>query len=365
MPDEQGRRRSGRPRTARGPELEDEQKKRPSPALIITVIAVIALILMAVLFLLVLGGDLESIAVLNIEKGEQGISFEVMTTASGLGEYDGDCKIEIYYDDPDFPDPIYKGSIGIDDDGGSAEVDYIDFVQGNGDYKVYAKAEGESSWAPLRIRGVVEELTATWEGLDGDIDRSEPEAYVELALYLALDGIIVPQADDLNEYDLEGLINAPGGATYSLTSSDISDTTYEVKRVVPHDSKGEYSVSGTFTNLQCAPSSPYRTIQVSGDLEYSFDALPFAAIGEDQQVSLSNGSAIVTFDASGSWDDSVIVEYRWDFGDNETLTSNNPIARHSYTTAGTYFVTLMVKDDGGQISEHQHAESNTAVVEVN
>jgi PKD repeat protein len=53
-----------------------------------------------------------------------------------------------------------------------------------------------------------------------------------------------------------------------------------------------------------------------------------------------------SFDASGSSDpDGTITDYAWDFGDGATSTRAAP--NHTYTTAGSYPVTLTVTDNSG------------------
>ncbi len=55
----------------------------------------------------------------------------------------------------------------------------------------------------------------------------------------------------------------------------------------------------------------------------------------------------ITFDGSGSADpDGEIVSYRWNFGDNSFGTAE--IAHHTFTSEGSYQVTLTVVDDDGQ-----------------
>ena len=56
----------------------------------------------------------------------------------------------------------------------------------------------------------------------------------------------------------------------------------------------------------------------------------------------------ITFDASSSYDpDGYIVRYTWDFGDGYTEITTSPIITHTYSSAGTYIVTLTVTDNDG------------------
>jgi len=56
------------------------------------------------------------------------------------------------------------------------------------------------------------------------------------------------------------------------------------------------------------------------------------------------------FNGSGSWDpDGSIVEYNWSFGDGGP-NSYGPAVFHSWSSIGTYDVTLKVKDDTSQVS---------------
>jgi len=59
----------------------------------------------------------------------------------------------------------------------------------------------------------------------------------------------------------------------------------------------------------------------------------------------------ITFDGSGSTDsDGFIVNYTWDLGDGTTLYGEQ--FTHSYTTSGTYNVTLTVKDNDGLVNSN-------------
>ncbi|MBE3101189.1 MAG: PKD domain-containing protein, partial [Firmicutes bacterium] len=58
----------------------------------------------------------------------------------------------------------------------------------------------------------------------------------------------------------------------------------------------------------------------------------------------------ITFDGSASTDsDGTIAEYSWNFGNNSTIaTGQKPT--HTFSTAGTYTIKLIVKDDKGALS---------------
>jgi PKD repeat protein len=57
----------------------------------------------------------------------------------------------------------------------------------------------------------------------------------------------------------------------------------------------------------------------------------------------------ITFDGTGSYDpDGTIITWSWIFGD--TTTGSGSVVAHTFTTAGTYTVTLTVTDNGGYSS---------------
>ena len=62
------------------------------------------------------------------------------------------------------------------------------------------------------------------------------------------------------------------------------------------------------------------------------------------------------FDASTSKGN--IVSYSWDFGDGRTATGVH--TSHSYGLAGTYTVTLTVKDDRGNVANVDAKSSASA-----
>jgi len=56
----------------------------------------------------------------------------------------------------------------------------------------------------------------------------------------------------------------------------------------------------------------------------------------------------ITFDATGSHDlTGRIINYTWDFGDENTTTTIEPSITHVYLASGNYTVTLLVTDNEG------------------
>ena len=80
---------------------------------------------------------------------------------------------------------------------------------------------------------------------------------------------------------------------------------------------------------------------------------PIANSGADQTADVDE---ILTFDGSGSSDDTGIVSYEWNFGDGTTGVGKT--VTHSFSVAGTFTVTLAVKDASGNIG------TDTSQVEV-
>jgi hypothetical protein len=63
-------------------------------------------------------------------------------------------------------------------------------------------------------------------------------------------------------------------------------------------------------------------------------------------------SVLVDGSSSSDPNGETILEYRWDFGDSSPLVIGpTPVVSHTYTTKGTYRVSLWVTNDRGRVSE--------------
>jgi len=87
---------------------------------------------------------------------------------------------------------------------------------------------------------------------------------------------------------------------------------------------GQYSITGTLVASSTEPQPPVAVISTSPN----------------------SNPLTVNFSSSNSSDpDGTIVSYAWDFGDGTTSTEANPVK--TYSSAGTYTVTLTVTDNSG------------------
>ena len=101
---------------------------------------------------------------------------------------------------------------------------------------------------------------------------------------------------------------------------------------------GSYDVTLTVTDNDGGVGSVVHTVTVT--------AAPPANVKPTAAFTSSANNLVVGFDGSGSTDsDGTIASYAWDFGDGGTATTAKP--SHTYATANTYTVKLMVTDNGG------------------
>jgi len=137
------------------------------------------------------------------------------------------------------------------------------------------------------------------------------------------------------------------GYTWTFTDVTVKTLTGD-KPAYTFNTPGVYTI--TLNATDAAGNWATDTVVITVTLDATN---PVANAGQDQTV---NVGATVTFDAGGSTDNVGIVSYEWDFGDGASGAGKT--ATHEYTSAGTYTVTLTVKDAAG------NQATNTIVVTV-
>ena len=147
-----------------------------------------------------------------------------------------------------------------------------------------------------------------------------------------------------------GTVNSP--IQFSGSASTDSDGT-----IISYDwnfGDGSTGTGVSPTHTYIATGAFTVSLTVTDDAGATDTATTMATIGLGNQAPVANpngpyigtvGSAVL-FDGSASSDqDGTIVSYSWNFGDGSTGTGVT--SSHTYTTVGTFNVTLTVMDDAG------------------
>lgn len=104
---------------------------------------------------------------------------------------------------------------------------------------------------------------------------------------------------------------------------------------------GEYSAVLTVTDSDGATDTAALTITVNEN------PAPVAVLAVTSVTPVSTKApALVAFSSTGSSDDASIVSYDWTWGD-ETPNGSGASPSHTFTTVGSFVVTLTVTDNGG------------------
>lgn len=145
---------------------------------------------------------------------------------------------------------------------------------------------------------------------------------VETLTVNATDDVGIDKIEFYCDGKLIGTITS--GMTYSWDSANVANGTHKLKAIA-YDKAGNKTetakITVTTTNANKAP---------------------VANAGKDKT---GMETVALTFDASQSTDNGTIKSYAWDFGDG--IKSTEKTTTHTYSTAGTYIVTLTVTDEEG------------------
>jgi len=187
-------------------------------------------------------------------------------------------------------------------------------------------------------RGVTGEVTKTLE-IEGP--PNQPPEITEL------------NADPQNpavdqDVDFEVVVedpDQPEGTAFDY-AWDFGDETTSTTAAPTHsfDEAGEYTVEVTVTDSQGATDT--ATIEISVGNEAP------TLTGVEADPATGNTGDPITFAALGydDPDDDAADEYRWDFGDDSTATTDGATVTHTYGAPDDYTVTVRVVDARGAIS---------------
>ena len=140
-------------------------------------------------------------------------------------------------------------------------------------------------------------------------------------------------------FDGSGSTDDMGIANYTWTFTDVTpQTLYGIAPVYTFNSLGIFDVTLTVTDGAGYWDTDDVTITVTDS------AAPVADAGPDQTV---DEDTLVTFDGSGSTDNTGIVNYTWTFDDGGEQTLHDVNPTYMFANPGIYTVTLNVSDAGG------------------
>ena len=143
------------------------------------------------------------------------------------------------------------------------------------------------------------------------------------------------------------------GVTEYIWTFDVGgvQTLYGISPTYTFNNAGQFLVTLKVGDATGNQDTDTMSVTVKGT-----NTNPVADAGSDQIV---NQGALVTFDGSGSWDDSVILDYTWTFIDGEIKTLYGECPTYTFSNTGEYSVTLKVTDPSGDY------DTDTMTVVVN
>ena len=190
-------------------------------------------------------------------------------------------------------------------------------------------------------------------------DRAGLTSSVQIGVFIAES---VPTA-----YFTSNLTIAPEGVNISFTDQStypydpIDDWSWNFGD--GNTSSGRYPIhyyteSGTYIVELTVTDSDHNTSKYSIPIEVT-DGGPQASFNLPSNA--LEGSVIQFLDTSSSWPDP-LISWGWNFGDGSTSTIRNP--QHTYSSNGTYLVSITVTDSDGSLDTYSATITITDIAPV-
>jgi len=226
----------------------------------------------------------------------------------------------------------FDGSASDDLDG---TIERYDWVFGDGSTADDAGPEPDNTYLAGDIYSVILEVTD-----DDDLVSSDSS------------NAFIGEFSLLPTADANGPYNGRMGAAVTFDGTASTDPDGTIVSWNWDFGDGNTGTGPTPTNTYASDGSYIVKLTVTDDSSETDTDVTTAAIGRGNLSPVANAGGpyngatdvAVTFDSTGSGDlDGSIVSYTWDFGDGNT--GDGPRPSYTYSTPGTYFVTLTVVDD--------------------
>ncbi len=229
---------------------------------------------------------------------------------------------------------------------GRTEFLWPTFLSGGGGFEWYIQEEGGGHSFDQRIDDFREmESALRWTGYARDFLEAarfwlmEPRPDLGSSSAGGKTFVLAEPGDRYALYHPEG-----GSLTLDLgaDSGTFSITWFDPKT-------GDWFGGGS---VQAGGQAPLGIAPFAGDAAVLLERTAGTSGGADPVASFTaaplQGDAplAVSFDASASSDDGAIVSYEWSFGDG--AQAQGVTTQHTYTNAGSYVATLVVRDDQGR-----------------
>jgi PKD domain len=259
---------------------------------------------------------------------------------------------------------INNGNPDVGGTGVSLSLSYADAGSGVSQVRYSNDGATWTSWEPPAA-------TRGWSLSAGDGTKT---VYFQVKDSAGL--VSSPYSDSIlmDTYPPQGSIQINNGATYTnvtgvslaLLATDAGSGVWGMRFSndgATYTTWETYATAKTWS-LVGGPGTKYVYAQFIDNVDLTVTAydtvildtiLPVANAGQNQNVQIGQ---TVTFNGGGSSDNIGVASYLWSFGDGTTGTGVT--TNHTYSSVGTYTVSLMVKDLAGNSA----ASSSSVTVEV-
>jgi hypothetical protein len=315
----------------------------------------------------------DTVSVRVMQEIDNKVELLVTTTGGGMTNYNGDITIKTKING----EITMKKTETMDAGTGNYFLPFNEFITENGEYTIEVNVGGTKGTTVHLVKSVVEDINILIGKNDMDNNakfkgETTITTFFTLIRYTGTNSSANTSVEAQEGKKMTIEISGPG---VSITESDIDiSNRAQVQYVYNATRRGAYSFKASFINNHINSDSKYWS--VTKEMEIDVNAHPFCEAGDDQvKTALPLIGATVRVDASDSFDDGEISEYRWNFGvytdvndphyGDDVVTSDDPTAEWTYYQLGNYTITLTITDNGSLgVAESDLMSSDYLIVRI-